>query len=813
MRTYVGTFLIAFSNLALEILLARLLSVVTWYHLAFFAISTAMLGMTAGAVRVYLAPERFTAGRYPGEAGRACLAYAIAVPVTLLFLCLVPIGIDLSAMVLGALLLTTFACAVPFYFSGIAITLALTKTDLPIGNVYAADLIGAGLGCLFVLGGLELRGVPSLVLWCAAIGALAGYSFSPRRGLAAAGFVVALGLTVFGATNSTGPGSIYPMLVKGRLQLPEGAKFPGASLFEIEKWNSLSRVTVEPEKPGTPHVWGPSPKMPLQIVQQRVMYIDGGATTSIRRWSNEKDIEHLKYDVVNLAYYLRPKGGAAIIGVGGGKDMQAAFLFGHERAVGIDVNPALIELLTHEFRKFAGLADHPGAKLVADEARSYLSTTKDRFAVIQMSLVDTWAATQAGAFTLSENALYTVEAWTTFLRRLTPGGVFTVARHFDAANIAETGRTLSLGVAALLAIGVEHPARHLAMVTRGTISTLLLSNQPFSSEDIAKLVKVCGDLEFDVVLRPDQPPTHPDLAAIAQATSREQLAAATSRKALNYDPPTDDNPYFFNLLRLSHLRAGLATTQGVLHGNVAAAMTLMSLIACLVIVALATIIVPLFLRRRSERTERLRISGLLYFALIGTGFMLVEIALIQRLSVFLGHPTYALSILLFGIVISTGAGSWISERLPLTRAPWFVLLPLLAGGAIYGLDTALRAMIPEYITADLTTRILASLALVLPLGLLLGCFFPLGMRFARQSGAGEAPWYWALNGVFGLLSSTVAVFVSVFVGVSMNFRVSAICYASLVVCVIPFAIAAKRTGRPLVRVAAEPKPGERAQTA
>lgn len=802
MRIYLGTFLIALATLALEVALTRLLSLTTWYHLAFFAISTAMLGMTAGAVRVYLRPARYSTERFGHEAALACIGFAVSVPCMLALLCLIPAGLMLSSMGIVSLLASTAACSVPFYFSGVAVTLALTKSPLPIGRVYAADLIGAALGCLFALGALQLRGAPSLMLWCAGSGALAAPFFAtlPRTALVrAAGWLLAGGLAVAGFVNTYGPYGIYPVVRKGMIEMPTSVSAQGYGVFtlvELERWNALSRVSVSPEQLAPPRMWAPSAKLPLSVLPQRELHIDGGASTTIRRFASMADIEHLKYDVVNVPYYLRPRGGAAIIGLGGGKDPQSAILFGHERVVAIDVNPSIVGLLENEFREFAGLAGRPGVSLVADDARSYLTHTDERFALIQMSLIDSWAATMAGAFTLSENALYTLEAWETFLGRLTDDGVFTVSRFFNPTDLSETGRLVSLGVAALQRIGASEPARHLAMVTNQTICTLLLSRRPLTDADIVRLREVCADLGFDPAIVPGTPCADADLRAIVAARTPDELRTITASKALNYDPPTDEDPYFFNLLRLEHLSTGFAHAQGVLGGNLMATFVLMGLIASLLFVALATIVVPLLLRSRAIDLAPVRmvvmVPGALYFSAIGAGFMFAQIALIQRLSVFLGHPTYALGVLLFTMILSSGCGSLLSERLPVTRRAWLLLCPLVAGASLWALDLGLSAVLGRMITSGQGARIAVAVALIAPLGLVLGFFFPTGMRLARDAGSAETPWFWALNGVFGVLCSAAAVLVSLYFGISTNLRIAGICYVSVAV----FALALRQAALP-----------------
>jgi predicted membrane-bound spermidine synthase len=203
---------------------------------------------------------------------------------------------------------------------------------------------------------------------------------------------------------------------------------------------------------------------------------------------------------------------------------------------------------------------------------------------------------------------------------------------------------------------------------------------------------------------------------------------------------------------------------------------------------IATILVPLILRGRigdaGARQPAILWAGAVYFCLIGCGFMLLEIAMIQKLSVFLGHPVYALGVLLFAFILSTGMGSLLSERLPLTRMPWALLYPLLACAAILGTRVVLAILTTQMVTAPMATKIVASIAAVFPVGIVLGFFFPAGMRLVRSIHPQETPWYWALNGIFGVLSSAFAVFISIFLGISVNFSIAAVCYALVLICVL-----------------------------
>jgi hypothetical protein len=534
------------------------------------------------------------------------------------------------------------------------------------------------------------------------------------------------------------------------------------------------------------------------------MRIDGDAATTVRRFANMKDIEHLRYDVTNLAYYLRGEGGAFLIGIGGARDVQSALAFGHEKIVGVDVNPIFIDLLENDFREFAGVADREGIELTADEGRSYLSRNKDTYAVIQMTLIDTWAATAAGAFSLSEHGLYTIDAWRIVFEHLAPNGIFTVSRWYNPNNLGEAGRLISLAVATLIDAGVAEPAKHIALVTRQPIATLLLSKQPFSGQDIEILRRVVADLKFNPAIIPGVPPEDRTLRAISEVRSLNELHSVIAREPLNYSPPTDENPYFFNMLRLNNIRLLAETQAGVRQGNLFATFILMTLIGCLLLIAIATIVVPLLLKQRGiPRSQRVRVlwSGAGYFALIGAGFMFLEMALIQRLSVFLSHPAYAFGVLLFTIILSAGLGSLASEKLPVAGSNRPLLLPLFVASAALLTRFLLPEIFSYMVAASMHEKILVSIASVFPVGMLLGVFFPIGMRLVSDTRREQTPWYWAINGIFSVLSSAVAVFVSIYFGISKSFYIGAICYALLIPCIYFIRKAGGNPGRSRVDAA------------
>jgi hypothetical protein len=787
-KTYLCLFLIAFSALTLEVTLARLLSIIAWYHLAFFALSTAMLGMTAGAIRVYLDPEEFRTENMDYILMKSSFQYSLSIPFILILLCLIPMPLVKTLMSIIALLLATFLCSLPFYFFGIITTTVLTKSSLPIGKLYAADLIGASAGCLFALAGLENMDPPSLLLLCAGIGALAGLCVAgseqkklKRRLLVS--FVVLFAAAYLNAISFYG---IRPLTMKG-IMVPPG-------VIQYERSNSLSRVVVFEEALLDAQLWGPSPVAPKEKTMQYLMNIDGDAATIVRPFKTIKDISHLRYDVVNAAYYLRGSGGACIIGVGGGRDLQSALLFGHKRVVGVDVNPTFINLLKNEFKEYAGLANHDGVQLVADEARSYLTRHQEKFSVLQMSLIDTWASTAAGSFSLSENTLYTLESWKIFIDHLKDDGIFTVSRWHNSKNLGETGRLVSLATASLLQTGVQDASRHLALISANDVSTLLLSRLPFSNEDIQTLKKICSELQFEPSILPGEPVEHPILRSIIASKSKTELSAKVKDLPLNFEPTTDESPYFFNILKVGSIGYLFANSEvwssfgpGMMMGNMVATLTLTVLTIGLFVVAFFTIIFPILFNKRafqdSMTQSQVVAPSAAYFALIGAGFMLSEIGLVQRLSIFLGHPVYALGIILFTLILSTGIGSLLSEKIDVNKRS-FIILALLTALAILTELFLLKFVIAKFINHEIYPKIALSVLLIFPLGILFGCFFPSGMRLVKNISGSQTPWYWALNGIFGVFCSVLAIFISIYAGISINFYLGACCYLALLPCIL-----------------------------
>jgi len=772
-----GLFLTTFATLLIEILSSRLLSVLTWYHLSFFAVSLAMLGMAAGAVAVFLGGDRFSGARAPATLASAALLFAIAIPIShvaSLYIPLPSIGSAGVPVAVGWMAASTLALTVPFFLSGVVVTIALTRVGGSIGRLYGWDLAGAAAGALAVVPLLDVLSLPSAFLASGAAAAIGAWCFQQAAGSSrrAIPIVIAAVLLVAAAGNEYGHGVLRPMYSKDK-------PLPPTDIVDRAVWNSHTFVLIQKPFERPPFYWGAGALAAGEPpVNSAWMVIDGDAGTVLTRWDGRREsLAWVRHDVTAAPYYLR-RGDVAVIGVGGGRDILSALWGGNRRVVGIEINRLLLDTHRRTHREFSRIADDPAVTLVHDEARSYLARTPDRVDVLQMSLIDTWAATGAGAFTLTENGLYTREAWRIFLNALTPTGVFSVSRWYNPTRASETNRLVSLGVAALLDRGITDPRAHLMLLARDQVATILLSPSPFTGEDRLAVDGLASAEGFDVLLSPWTTGSIEQHEALVRAQSLAELEAAAADPMIDYSAPTDARPFFFNLLKLRGLFGDLPR-ETIAWGNFGATMTLAGLCVVAAVLVAGIIVWPLARTGRPQMPPGTFGSALAYFALIGAGFMFIQIAFLQRFSVLLGHPTYTFSIILFSMILFTGLGSFMSDRLAVGPRARVLGLPAGIACVVALLGFALGPATQVASGAGLAGRTAVVLAFTAPLSMLLGCCFPIGMRLVGRLSAPATAWMWGVNGASGVMASIVAVAVSMWLGIGVNLAIAAVCYLLL----------------------------------
>lgn len=821
--TYAGVFALAMSTLMLEVLLTRIASVIAWYHLAFFVISLGMLGMTAGAVMVFVLPHVFPAARLAERTGQAALGFTLSIPASVGLTMAFPLAPVTDFMTFIALLATGTFLAVPFILGGIALTLALTRSGLPTNRVYGVDLTGAALGCVAVIPVLNRMDAPSAALVSAAVAGLAALCFADSAGTARLRPALATLALAAGAwlNSSAATPPFRPLWVKGMFEDP--------AQYTDLVWNTYSRVTVEHPFEQTPPFWAKGSRTPqavLSPVSQRFIRIDGAAGTMMTAIGAGPSAHgYLEWDLSAVAHRLRPTGPAAVIGVGGGRDVLAALQAGHAPVVGVELNEQIVDLHRGPYRSFTGLVDSPNVELVSDEARSYMARSRAEFDVITMSLIDTWASTGAGAYSLSENGLYTREAWELFLDRLTATGLFSVSRWYVAQAPGETARMLALAMEVLYERKVSEPANHMLLLQSGLVATLLVSPSPLTPQDVGRARTEAGERGFNLLFGPGIAPASPLLAELSRLDGRQALWRWARSQPLDITPPTDDRPFFFNMLKPSTwLRAPREVHRLDLPvlGNLQATQTLLYATVVSVVLTLATLVGPALRRRRDLSVfgpgQLVGAGG--YFALIGLGFMFVEMGMLSRLNVFLGHPTLALSVLLSSLIFFTGVGSLLSGRIPERHPLWMRWYPLLPTSLVLATHAVVEPSMVAFQGAPTPTRVLVSIGLIAPVAVSLGLCFPVGLRLVermelelrrgqelrRENVAVNplGPWLWGINGACSVCASGLSLGISMIWGISTTLLLGALCYALLIPCTLKLFSAGVSTAHDSPRSALKP---------
>ncbi len=791
---YSGVFLLSGLVMMLQILQSRLFSVTSWYHLSFLVISMAMFGLTMGALKIYKSSEKEQRENYGLIARKHSVAFGFFILIALMIQLFVPIVSNDTLKTIMSLPVVGIITGLAYYHAGVAITVCLTRAPFPIGKTYGIDLLGAGLGCIAALLLMETIDTPSAILGVAGFAFLAALCFpvsaSAPKTVTILTFIIPLkpvallfcaGAFLAGTINATQPSPpLYPLWEKDKISLKSG--------IEYEKWNSISRVIVRKKTTQQPFAWGKSPIFPTDMVAEyKALVIDGDAGTPITKFDGDfAKHSYLEYDVTNVAYSMPNIKKSAVIGVGGGRDVLSAKYFGVEKVTALDVNPVQVNLLTEhpDYKDYANLYTLPGVKILNEEARSWFRQNTEKLDLIQMSLIDTWAATGAGAFALSENGLYTVEAWTIFMNDLSETGVFTLSR-WSSDMMDDTGRTLSVAMATLLQHGADNPLDHIVMIGSGRIATTIVSKSPFTSEQLSALKQTVSDKQYQIVMMPGHTKPEGILGALTQAQTVADLHRISDQQFYDISPSTDMRPFFFNQARLSKpldvaklALQPLEQAHFVSMGQAKATFNLYLIIAFSALMVALVIIIPL-LRTVEDKSSTFIKSGTLYFMLIGLGFMFIEISLLQALGVFLGHPIYGLSVVLFSLIISAGLGSLLSEKIVLNNiGKQFAWCFATCAYALF-LALSLKGVFYTYAEVDILTRILISVAIMSPAGFLMGFGFPTGLRLSEKFDSRATAWFWGINGAAGVLGSSIAIACNIAIGIDNTLIIGGLCYALL----------------------------------
>jgi len=803
--TNLGVLLLSMAILSLEITLTRIFSLAQWYHFAFMAVSIALLGFGASGSFLSLFPN---------------LVQRDLNKRLVLFSALLALGILASYLNLNYIPFDSYRIAwereqilflaayylflaLPFFFGGLALGALLAAQPEQAGKVYSFNLAGSALGCIAAVVALPLLGGARTVMFSALLGALAALTFStgswklesrkPNIQSLISGIIV---LALFFLTVC------QPSFLEVRLSpykgLSQALLYPEAKVV-FSRWNAFSRVDVV-ESGGIKSAPGLSLAYPGPLPPQLGLFTDGDNLSPITR---PEKLDFIDYLPVSLPYRLRPEARALIIEPKGGLDVLVALHQGASSVVAVESNPLVIEVAR-------GVFEEPyrdeRVTVVVENGRSYvrraLSLPKgrvgERFDIVQISLADTYRPVTSGAYSLSENYLYTVEAFVDYLAHLSEGGLLVVSRWLQMPP-SESLRAGALAVMALEKAGLPHPERRLVAIRSWSTLLLLVKNGEFTAQEIEAVKGFCRQRQFDLVyypgIREEEANRYNTYPTPLYYRSFQDLLFGDRRRfyaEYSYDvfPTTDDRPFFFHFFKWRQTPEILQTFGKVWQPFGGSGYFVLVALLILALVASAVLILlPLLFRRQQPGELKGTHGGLrgtrwrvfVYFAMLGLGYLFVEIPLMQHFILFLGHPIYAFAAVLFAILLFSGLGSMISPRLPLPRT----LVVLI--GAIILYPLTLPFVFRWLLGQGLGLRLLVSVLSLAPLGFLMGVPFPKGIAILGSLAPDLVPWAWAVNGCTSVLASILSAMLAISFGFSWVLVGAGITYGAALGAVYPLA--------------------------
>ena len=757
---YLGVAFTTLATLILELSLTRIFSVVFFYHFAFLAISIALFGLGAGGVFSYVVARPRT--NVFSTLGAFALANSFAVLLSLIVL------LNVSGEPSGATLaLVYFATALPFFFSGTVVSIAVAEGIKHVDRVYFFDLIGAAAGCLALIPFLDHFGGPNTVIAASvlfSVSAAIWYNLAGSLRGRVGAVALALAFVVLIVYN----GKEHPVDIR----YAKGQAIPKESFVQ---WNSFSRIG-----------------MVRHDAVGGEIFIDADASTFIPPFDldhlSERDRFKLLHEGPGIPYLLKPGAKTLIIGPGGGWDVARAYTSGSRDITAAEINPIIARTIMQErFPQLSrGLYQRPEVHIFVEDGRSFVRRSTDKYQVLQATLVDTWASTAAGAFALSENNLYTTDAFRDYLSHLTDDGLMAFTR-WGLDPPRESLRLISLAMQALADLGQHDAGRHIIVVRQdadklkgwGAQDTVLVYRQALSDERVARARAALAETGLETIYLPGDPPSN-EFGRLLTAADPQ-----TFWRDYRFDvsPVSDDRPFFFYTVQPGDVWNFLRQTGNAADSKINRALPLLfellgvSVLATLIVLALP----PLLLGARLPAEPGVR-GFLVYFICIGAGYILIQVALIQKFILFLGNPTYALSVIVFSMLISSGVGSYYSRRLvgdhSIER-----LAPALIGVAllISVLAFAIEPLTQLGVGWPLPLKILASVVTIAPPAFLMGMPFPAGLARLEARYPLAVRWAWSLNAAASVLGSATAVFLAIYIGLRSTILAGAALYIAALV--------------------------------
>ena len=745
----VAVFLVSGAMLAYQVLQVVVLGLQLFPEAAFLVVSLSMLGLGCGGSLATVLTRRLTREDLAGPLLWSALTFPVAM-----------LGSMILTSRLHALLPLILVSALPYVFAGLFLSLLFALWRERATEIYFADLLGAGVGCAAIVGlldGLADAGTVTIALAvAAALGTvLVSTALAPRR-LVFAGVVLVASVAAFGANGRLfvfGPGleKFYGQLL---------AKGERGGRVARDAWNFLGRVDAFDAGPAIGEF--PFARKALDLMDAgsafRLLFINGYNWTYSVDFRGHADQVHPIFDrwVQRVPYLFTNAPEVLNLGSGGGADVYLAMQNGALSATAVDINGLMIEAATEWYRNdWDGLWQRPNVSVHEIDARTFVNTTERRFDVVTLNAVDT-AATQSSL--LSTNFLYTTEAFRRYLDVLRPGGVIFLTR-----PRAQLLRAVTAAVAALRERGTTDVARHIVVLADGELLSAAIYVDPLIPAQVATFAEQVKAGALDAMLQyaPGLELGSNLASDYFAALGAGRLTDFEQRHRVRTDPATDDEPYFYQV-------------EPSFIGSIASQVIAL-LLFLLVGIGIVLILVPL-LRLKLPDKNRLVGGHFIYFGCLGLGFMLVEIAVMQQLSLVLGHPAYSVSVTLAGMLIACGLGSLVAgvaaRKWPKTVRP----AALTASAVAIGLYAVIVPLVEHVAPASLIGRVVLCIALLAPGSFFMGMPFPLKVQSLEGADSMLVPWAWVVNGLASVAGSVLAIGLTMMLGFRGALLVAAALY-------------------------------------
>jgi len=788
--------LLSAATLGYEILLLRLFSIIQWHHFAYMTISLALLGYGASGTFLALIKD-WVRQRFAtffainavlfGFSAILCFILAQHIPFN-------PLEFFWEWQQSFYLLMMYLLLALPFFFAANCIGLSFYHFRGSVARIYSADLLGAGMGALGIVLLLFLVSPLNALKILCALGLVAAIlslfkthpAVSPLwkrnikdRGGWLAYILFATAMFVILLNNLSSPwAALHISPYKG---MSQSLQTWGANILQ-QRSSPLGLLTVvENNKIPFRYAPGLSLNSTAEPPQQLGIFTDGDALTVINHYTGQREsLNYLDFLTSALPYHLLEHPQVLLLGAGGGTDVLQALYHKASHADAVELNPQIVDWVQREYANFAGkLYEQDQVQIHIAEARGFIAGSQAQYDLIQIALLDSFGASSAGL--LSENYLYTIEALEQFLARLSVEGILAITRWVKLPP-RDSLKLFGTAVKALENIGVETPGKHLALIRGWKTSTLLIKKGTFTASDIMALRQFCEERSFDVAYYPGISPTEPNQYNLIKHPYFYEGAIALLSNARDefishykYDitPATDDRPYFFNFFKWQQLPELFAKRgsggMGLLEwGYPVLLVTLLQAI----VASLFLILLPLFFIRKSGTELRQKATGkirvFIYFFVIGIAFLFIEIAFIQKFTLFLSHPLYAIAVVLSAFLVFAGLGSRYSNRL-FKYTLHYPSVYAIAGIALFALLNLvfLQALLQWLMPLPDWLKVLVSLLLIAPLAFWMGMPFPLGLTRLGNHAPDLIPWAYAINGCASVLSAVLATLLAIHFGFSV----------------------------------------------